>query len=111
MWTGKRRDPKVEHRWRNLIDQWKRSGVSVSAFCIDQGVSESSFYAWKRELAARARAATATTPPTPTFIPVRVAPSATIEVVLKSGVVVRVPTGAEPLAVAQLVAALGATPC
>jgi transposase len=47
----------------------------------------------------------------PTFVPVRVAPSATIEVVFKSGIVVRVPVGADPSAVAQLVAALRGTPC
>ena len=111
MSTGKRRDPKLEHRWRDLIARWKRSGVTVSDFCIDQGVSVASFYAWKRELAARDRVVTPSTTPIPTFVPVRIAPSGTIEVVLKSGVVVRVPVGADPLTVAQLVTALGATPC
>lgn len=111
MSAGKPRDPKLERRWRDLIARWKRSGVTVSDFCIDQGVSIASFYAWKRELAARDQAVTPTTTPMPTFVPVRVAPPATIEVVLKSGVVVRVPVSADPLAVAQLVAALGATPC
>ena len=111
MSSGKPRNLKLERRWRDLISRWKRSGVTVSNFCIDQGVSVASFYAWKRELAARDQAVTATTTPIPTFVPVRVAPSATIEVVLTSGVVVRVPVGADPLTVAQLVAALGATPC
>jgi hypothetical protein len=111
MSTGKPRDPKLERRWRDLIARWKRSGVSISDFCANQGVSESSFYSWKRELAGRDQAVTPTTTSMPTFVPVRVAPSATIEVVLKSGVVVRVPVGADPLTVAQLVAALGATTC
>jgi hypothetical protein len=111
MSTGKRRDPKSEHRWRDLIARWKRSGISVCDFCTDQGVSESSFFAWKRELAARDQVVTPATTSMPTFVPVRVAPSATIEVVLRSGVVVRVPVGTDPLAVAQLVAALEATPC
>ena len=111
MSAGKPRDPKLERRWRDLIARWKRSGISVGDFCTDQGVSESSFYSWKRELAARDQAVTPTTTAMPTFVPVRVAPAATIEVVLRSGVVVRVPVGADPSAVAQLVAALGATPC
>ena len=111
MSVGKARDPKLERRWRDLIARWRRSGISIGDFCIDQGVSESSFYSWKRELAARDQAVTPTTTAMPTFVPVRVAPSATIEVVLRSGVVVRVPVGADPSAVAQLVAALGATPC
>jgi transposase-like protein len=111
MSVGKPRDPKLERRWRDLIARWKRSGISVSDFCIDQGVSESSFYAWKRELAARDQAVTPTTTPMPTFVPVRVASTAAIEIVLTSGVVVRVPVGADLLSVAQLVAALEATPC
>ena len=74
-------------------------------------MSVASFYAWKRELAARDHAVTPTTTPVPTFIPVHVAPSATIEIVLRSGVRVRVPVGADLLTVAQLVAALEATPC
>jgi hypothetical protein len=111
MSTGKPRNLKLERRWRDLIARWKRTGVTVSDFCADQGVSVASFYAWKRELAARDQTVTLTTTPMPTFVPLRVAPSDTIEVVLKSGVVVRVPVGVDPLAVAQLVAALGAKPC
>ena len=111
MSSGKSRDLKLEHRWRDLIARWRRSSISICDFCTDQRVSESSFYAWKRELAARDRVVTSTTTPMPTFVPVRVAPAATIEVVLNSGVVVRVPVGTDPMTVAQLVAALGATPC
>lgn len=109
MSTGKRRDPQLERRWRERIALWKRAGVTVSDFCAEQGVSVASFYAWKRELAIRDQPPTTTT--MPTFVPVRVAPAATIEVVLKSGVIVRVPMGADSVTVARLVAALGATPC
>src|SRR4051794_13853202 len=111
MSVGKPRDPKLERRWRDLIARWKRSGISIGDFCVNQGVSASSFYSWKRELASRDQTVTPTTTPVPTFVPVRVAPAAAIEVVLTSGVVVRVPVGADPLTVAQLVAALEATPC
>ena len=40
-----------------------------------------------------------------------VVPDAVVEVVLPTGVVVRVPAAADAAAVAKLVAALGAAPC
>jgi transposase-like protein len=101
------RNPKLEGRWRDLIARWERSDLTVRDFCADHGVSEPSFYAWRRELTARAAAE----PAVPTFVPVRVAPAAIIEVVLTTGVVVRVPAGSDPAVVAQLVTALGSTPC
>ena len=105
------RDPALERRWRDLIARWERSDLTVRDFCFDHRISEPSFYAWRRELAARDREARQATPPLPTLVPVRVAPPTVIEVVLPTGVVVRVPAGADPAAVAQLVAALGARPC
>jgi|SRR5947209_16911015 len=104
-------DPKLERRWRDLIARWERSDLTVRDFCSDHRISEPSFYAWRRELAARDREKGPPTPPVPTFVPVRVAPPAVIEVVLPTGVVVRVPVGADPAAAARLVAALGAGPC
>jgi hypothetical protein len=44
-------------------------------------------------------------------VPVRVVSNAILEVVLPTGLVVRVPAGAETDAVAQLVAALRAASC
>ena len=105
------RNAKLERRWRDLIARWERSDLTVRDFCADHQISEPSFYAWRRELAARDRAATPATATLPTFVPVRVAPPVGVEVVLPTGVVVRVPAGADPAAVARLVAALGATPC
>jgi hypothetical protein len=105
------RDPKLEHRWRQLLDRWHRSDQSVREFCTAHAVSEASFYAWRRELAVRDRER-ATAPnasaATPALIPVRVLAAPTLDVVLPTGLVVRVPGGADPAAVAQLVAALRA---
>ena len=38
-----------EH-WRKVIGEQGASGESVSAFCRGRGVSEPSFYAWRRRL-------------------------------------------------------------
>lgn len=103
------RDPQLERRWRDLIRRWRNSDLTVRDFCAHHGISEPSFYAWRRELARRDQAQAAAA--TPTFVPVRVATAAAVEVVLTSGVIVRVPAGADPSLVARLVAALGAEPC
>jgi hypothetical protein len=103
-----RRDPHLESRWRDRLARWKRSGQTVRAFCLAQGLNENNFYAWRRELAARDRQAAA---PPATFVPLRVAAPAVLEVVLTTGVIIRVPTGADLATVARLVAALGAQPC
>ncbi len=39
---------------------WQKSGLSVRVYCEEQGVVETSFYAWRRELAVRARESSAT---------------------------------------------------
>jgi hypothetical protein len=49
------RDPAKEQLWRRLLDQWQRSGLSGRAFCLRHGLSEPSFYAWRREIKRRER--------------------------------------------------------
>src|SRR5262249_43570500 len=103
-----------EQFWRDTITAWKASGQSVRAFCAARGLNEATFYARRRELATLKPPATSGTPsagPSPTFAAVRVVPDPTVEVVLPAGLVLRVPVGADPAAVARLVAALVGQPC
>jgi hypothetical protein len=37
-------------RWRKLIEQQQDSGLSVSAYCRERGVSAASLFAWRRRL-------------------------------------------------------------
>lgn len=37
-------------RWRERIAKQERSGLSVRQFCEDQGLTEYSFYAWRKRL-------------------------------------------------------------
>jgi hypothetical protein len=74
------------------------------AFCGEQGLSEQSFYWWKRTIAERDLRAG-----TPAFVPVRVAPAAAgpaLEVVAGPGRVVRVPAGFDANALRRLLAVL-----
>jgi hypothetical protein len=104
----RRRSSEREQFWRQAVADWKKSGQSVRAFCDARRLSEPSFYAWRRELAKRDRR-----PVTPAvgFVPVSVIADAMMEVVLTSGVTVRVPAGVDAVAVAKLVAALGNGSC
>jgi transposase len=47
------RDTAKAERWRGILRQWRRSGLSVREFCDWQNLSEPSLYAWRRELAER----------------------------------------------------------
>ena len=77
------RDPALEQRWRERIAKWQSSGLSVRGFCMLHGLTETSFYYWKRELHVRDVAA-AKLPsgqePRPKFVPLTVIPAATVSV-------------------------------
>jgi transposase-like protein len=49
--------PATRERWRRIIEQQKRSGLSIARFCREQGVAESSLFTWKRRLAGDTQAA------------------------------------------------------
>ena len=56
--------------WRAELARQAASGLSVRRFCQERGLSEPSFYAWRRTLQERDQAAV------PAFLPVVVAPQA-----------------------------------
>jgi hypothetical protein len=49
---GKRSIEKERH-WREVMARYKRSGMKVRAFCDQEQIKESQFFAWKRELKRR----------------------------------------------------------
>ncbi len=104
-----RHRPEKVRFWRGTIDAWERSGQSVNAFCRDRQLTRSNFDRWRRILTAESSESSPS--PSPAFVPVRVVAEPMAEVVLRSGVVVRVPLGAAPDAVTRLVAAVGAASC
>lgn len=107
-----RHNPKRVRVWRELIDAWKQSGQSVNAFCRDRALTRSNFDRWRRILAnepgepAHGKPSSAAA-----FVPVRLVAEPMVEIVLLSGIVVRLPLSAAPEAVTRLVAAVGAASC
>jgi hypothetical protein len=110
-------DPGHVERWRTLIADWRSSGLSVTAFCRSQAINKSGFHRWRNILDQMDRsspsppASPEPTTPATTFVPLRVIPDAVVEVILPSGVQLRVPLSADARQLARLVAALGAPPC
>ena len=100
---GPARSMAKERFWRQQVSRQARSELTVREFCAQAGLSEPSFYAWRRALSQRnsgARLVEATALAEPSaarssanFLPVTIGPAAAgrIEVVLPSGLVIRVP--------------------
>lgn len=91
-----RRDPAATRRqWAERVERFRRSGQTVAQFCAAEGVSEPSFYVWRRTLAADTPA-----PSLPALVPIRLTPSpvptAVIELALPGGAVVRFPADVRP---------------
>lgn len=115
----RQRDPQLEQSWRQTLAKWQQSGQTIRSFCVDNHLSQANFHAWKRELAKRDAESAASSRPAlarraapssaPRLVPVRVVADAMIEVVLPTGVVLRVPGGVE--VAAKLVATLASSSC
>ena len=96
----------AEAVWRERLAKFPASGLSVGAFCEREGVSASSFHAWKRRLGlGRAHAPSrqkANAPPVgePLFVPFplsgqALARDAELRITFPGGVVVSVPLGVD----------------
>lgn len=65
-----KRNAKREAGWREVVARQVSSGLSVRAFCQREGLAESNFYAWRRELRLRDREAVgARSKPAAAFLP------------------------------------------
>ena len=102
-------NPDRVRAWRERIDAWKRSGLSVNAFCRERKPTQSNFYRWRRILApepTKSKPESASS-----FIPVQVIPEPMAKVVLPSGIVLRLPLSTTADAGTRLVGAVGAASC
>lgn len=127
----RRRNEEKERFWRQVVGGHAKSGLSVRQYCTDRGVSEPSFFAWRRELAQRDIAANkparssqrrasgramSQRPAPPRFAQLRIAPGepasgASIEIVLPAGIRIRVPRGVCQDTLTSVLGALERRPC
>jgi len=98
--------------WRDLVERQRTSGLNIARFCADAGVSQNSFYGWKKRLLATAPGRQVTTPRrkhrrkkavAKSLVPVRVIPdlshqsrtSQAIEIAWPNGIALRIPAGCD----------------
>jgi transposase-like protein len=84
------------------------SGLSLSDFARREGIDPARLYKWRRQLGERAERRTAAPAPVPAVIELRAGPrpAERVEVVLASGVTLRVTETIDPTALARLIVAL-----
>jgi hypothetical protein len=110
MAKGQARDQKREAHWRALLAKFGRSGQSVRGFCAAEGLSEPSFYSWRRVIQERDSERGRRRP---AFVPVMVSNHAVnsdagIVIELRGGRAMRLPSALPVRQVAELVHAIEA---
>lgn len=105
---------KAERVWRERLVRFQSSGLAIGAFCEREGVSVSSFHAWKRKLGignntpSSRRLAQGRLGAEPLFVPVNLSPgtsAADVRIVLPGGAVVHVPLEADERVLAFVIEA------
>lgn len=62
--------------WEFVLSEHIESGLSISAFCRREGVSQASFYQWRKKLGGGAlNASPSSHPATTNFVPVEIVPA------------------------------------
>lgn len=108
------RDLAKERGWRDLVKRQAASGLSVRAFCQREGLSQASFYGWRRTIGQRDGTQRTLSPSTqsPSFVPIVVTGGPRREtgfvIELIGGRVLRLPEAIATQRLAELVLTLEA---
>ena len=103
--------------WQQRVASQKTSGLSVEVFCLQEGVSRSTFYRWQQDLKngvpaaliedeANRQQAESEEVNEATFLPVSLQASP-VEIVLPNGGIVRLPLGVGQAALIAVIEAAG----
>jgi transposase-like protein len=100
--TGKTVEERSAY-WRGRIAEQERSGMSVQQFCKEKGITEQSFYVWRKRLRKQepARFALVETGPARQH-----APKSGLELVLVTGEQLRIGADVDPALLRRVVEAL-----
>ncbi len=102
--------------WQERLENYKASGLDLAVFCLQEGVSRSTFYRWVDRLkdgipesmvaekAARERAESAEGA---SFVPISLKASP-VEIELPNGGIVRLPLGIGQAVLVEVIRAVGA---
>lgn len=116
MSQGQPRDPRKEQFWRDHLQRWQQSGLTIRAYCRRHHLSEPSFYGWRRTLAQRDHDRPTPREPAPLFLPVHLEPEpvaspASLELVLPNGRLLRIPAAFPADRLRALLTLLEEKPC
>ncbi len=101
--------------WQQRLENYKASGLEVDVFCLQEGVSRSTFYRWvdrlkdgipepmMAEKSARQRAESGAA----VFVPISLKASP-VEIELPNGGIVRLPLGVGQAVLVEVIRAVGA---
>jgi len=103
--------------WQQRVASQKTSGLSVEVYCLQEGVSRSTFYRWQQDLKngvpaaliedeAKRQQAESEEVNEATFLPVSLQASP-VEIVLPNGGIVRLPLGVGQAALIAVIEAAG----
>jgi len=94
--------------WQTVIETWQNSGMPVSKFCKAEGLSEGSFYNWRKRLSGQSQRNKQAELSSPAFIEVSMAnrDHASLELVLSSGHTLRIGSGAESKTLSDVISVL-----
>jgi len=101
-----------QRAWLEHLKAWRTAGGTLKAYAAAHDLSATALYTARRLLTSRGVwPTTADTASTPTFVPLRVRPSAApLRIVLPDGIVLEVGAHCDVSQCAALVAALGRRP-
>ena len=100
--------------WQDRLKERGASGLSIGEFCLDEGVSRSTFYRWVRRIQEgipesvkeEGAAPTLAELRKPKFLPVTLAASA-VEIELPNGGSVKVPLGVDEAVLVKIIEVVG----
>lgn len=106
-----------EAHWRGILRRQAESGLSISRFCAAEGISEPSFYAWRKKLRERQHDGTrarqsrvrdeVVSDDARLFVPLKLLDTAaTLEIVHPLGCRIQVTGEVNPVALRQVIEAL-----
>ena len=95
--------------WQMVIETWQESGMSVSKFCKAEGLSEGTFYNWRKKLSGAHSQRNKPAAPGPSaFVEIAMPKSnhAALELVLCSGNTLRISSAADNKTLSNVISVL-----
>jgi len=103
------RDPEREKHWQSVLSHWQQSGQTISAFCQQRHLIQPTFCYWQRKLGFARQGKQRS--PAATFVPIALISEPSVEVVLPTGVTLKLPLAAGQEQITRWLAAARAAAC